>query len=46
MRRSHHALSAPALIECPDCGEKTIRHRVCPKCGHYRERLRINLKED
>ncbi len=34
-RRSHHALSAPTLVECPEC--KTLRppHRVCPECGMY-----------
>lgn len=46
MRRSHHALTAVNVVDCPDCGEKSMRHRVCPKCGHYHGRLRINLKED
>ena len=34
-RGSHHALSAPTLVECPEC--KTLRppHRVCPECGMY-----------
>jgi len=46
MRRSHHALSAPNLIECPDCGERILPHRVCPKCGHYKARLSVSIKED
>ena len=46
MRRSHHALSKPNLIECPNCGERNLPHRVCPKCGHYKDRLVINLDED
>jgi large subunit ribosomal protein L32 len=29
-------LSAPALIECSTCGNRVLRHRVCPKCGFYR----------
>lgn len=46
MRRSHHALPTPNLIECPDCGERIMPHRVCPKCGHYKEKLRVKLKGD
>jgi large subunit ribosomal protein L32 len=29
-------LSSPALIECSTCGNRVLRHRVCPKCGFYR----------
>jgi large subunit ribosomal protein L32 len=35
-RRSHHALSAPAFIPCPQCGEPRLRHRACATCGTYR----------
>ncbi|MDE0057173.1 MAG: 50S ribosomal protein L32 [Defluviicoccus sp.] len=35
MRRSHHALSAAAYGECPNCGEYKRPHHVCPSCGHY-----------
>ncbi|MFM1919124.1 MAG: hypothetical protein RLZZ303_758, partial [Candidatus Hydrogenedentota bacterium] len=35
MRRSHHALTAPTLIESPDTGEKVLPHRVCMKTGFY-----------
>jgi large subunit ribosomal protein L32 len=44
MRRSHHALTAPNLTECPSCGEKVMPHHVCPKCGHYKDRLVIRTK--
>ena len=37
-RRSHHALSAPTLITCSECGEPAMRHRACPHCGSYRGR--------
>jgi len=46
MRRSHHAMTRPALMECPDCGERIPPHRVCPKCGHYKERLILNVEND
>ena len=38
MRRSHHALRAPAYAECPECGELKRPHHLCPACGHYHDR--------
>lgn len=29
-------LSAPSLIECGNCGNRILPHRVCPKCGYYK----------
>ena len=37
-RRAHDALVAPQVVACPECGESTMRHRACAKCGHYRGR--------
>lgn len=34
-RRSHHALSAPTLVACPQCKEMKPSHIVCPHCGSY-----------
>lgn len=34
-RRSHHALTAPNVIACPECGEPRMSHRACPSCGFY-----------
>lgn len=31
-------LKAPTLVECSNCGNLTMLHRVCPKCGFYRGR--------
>jgi large subunit ribosomal protein L32 len=31
-------LSAPTLVECGNCGNQVLPHRVCPKCGFYRGR--------
>ena len=36
MRRSHHALSAPALSLCPNCGDVKQPHNACKSCGHYK----------
>ncbi len=29
-------MTAPNLIGCSSCGNKILRHRVCPKCGFYK----------
>jgi large subunit ribosomal protein L32 len=29
-------LTAPGMVECGNCGNKVLLHRVCPKCGFYR----------
>ncbi|MDZ7815561.1 MAG: 50S ribosomal protein L32 [Planctomycetota bacterium] len=35
-RRSHHALSKPALSACPRCSYMRQPHKVCPNCGTYK----------
>jgi len=37
-RRSHHALAAENIAECPNCGELKRPHHVCSDCGHYNGR--------
>ncbi len=44
-RRAHDALGAPHLAQCENCGEMHLLHTVCPKCGHYRNREVIDMKE-
>ncbi|MDR0312543.1 MAG: 50S ribosomal protein L32 [Treponema sp.] len=29
-------LTAPNMIECGNCGNRVLLHRVGPKCGFYR----------
>ena len=45
-RRAHDHLVPPALGNCPNCGEPRPPHRVCPKCGFYRGRVAIEMKEE
>lgn len=44
-RRSHHALNAPNLIECPQCSELKLPHRICPNCGYYKGKEIIPVEE-
>ncbi len=34
-RRSHHALEAKNLTECPQCKAVKPQHQVCAECGYY-----------
>ena len=45
-RRAHDALTLNHLVECFNCGEYHIAHRVCPKCGYYRGEQVLIVKED
>lgn len=44
-RRAHDSLARPAVGNCPNCGEPRQPHRVCPKCGFYRGRVALEMKE-
>ena len=38
MRRSHHRVAVPTIIYC-QCGEASLPHRACAKCGTYKGRF-------
>ncbi len=46
MRRSHHALTAPNLVECPHCHVKKLQHHVCGSCGYYDGRQVLQIASD
>ena len=35
LRSANWKLTAPNLINCPQCHEKKLSHRVCGSCGFY-----------
>jgi large subunit ribosomal protein L32 len=37
-RRAQHAISAPRVSTCENCGSPKQSHRVCPTCKTYRGR--------
>jgi large subunit ribosomal protein L32 len=45
LRRSHDFLTASGLSECPNCHEKKLPHRACAKCGEYKGRAVLDVKE-
>ncbi len=45
LRRSHDFLTAVGVSECPNCHEKKLPHRACPKCGAYKGRAVLDIKE-
>jgi large subunit ribosomal protein L32 len=45
-RRTHDALKAAGLSECPHCHEPKAPHRVCQNCGYYRGRQARAVDED
>ncbi len=44
-RRSHHALKAPTLAVCKNCGANHRPHNMCLECGYYNGRQVMNLDE-
>ena len=45
MRRSHDALSAPQVTECPQCHGPKLPNRACPKCGTYKGREVLSIEK-
>ncbi|MDI6715928.1 MAG: 50S ribosomal protein L32 [Actinomycetota bacterium] len=44
-RRAHwKALAGPTLVECPQCHEPKLPHRVCSSCGYYNRREVIEVE--
>ena len=43
LRRTHYKLSVPGMVECPQCHEMKLSHRVCPNCGTY-DRRRVEAE--
>jgi large subunit ribosomal protein L32 len=44
-RRAHDALTPVNAINCPQCGEPTLPHRICRHCGTYRGRQMAEVEE-
>lgn len=42
-RRAQKKTKAPNMVECPQCREMKIPHRVCPNCGSYKGKEVIDV---
>ena len=46
-RRSNNwKLSVPGIVECPQCHEPKLAHRVCKNCGYYNGTEVVAQKEE
>ena len=34
-RKANWKAAMPSLVECPQCHELKLSHRVCKNCGYY-----------
>lgn len=46
MRRTHYKISANNTTTCPKCGESVRPHRVCSKCGTYKNKDVVKSTEE
>lgn len=44
MRRTHFKLTVPGMVECPQCHEMKLAHRVCKNCGYYKGREVVSVE--
>ena len=44
-RRAHDGTQEPLALRVPNCHERKMPHRACPKCGHYKGREVLEVKE-
>jgi large subunit ribosomal protein L32 len=44
-RRAHWKLTLPGIVECPQCHQKKLTHRVCKHCGYYDGKLVVDMTE-
>ena len=46
MRRTHLKKSAPTISSCPKCGASIKPHRVCTKCGYYKNEDVLKVEKE
>jgi len=45
-RRSNWKLSAPTLVNCPQCHALKLPHRVCKECGYYNGKKVVDVESE
>ena len=44
-RRANWKLGMPGIVECPQCHQMKLAHRVCKNCGYYNGVQVVNKDE-
>lgn len=44
-RSANWKIAAPGLVECPQCHEQKLAHRICANCGYYKGRQVIDTEK-
>ena len=44
-RASSYQLPKTTVVECPNCHESKLPHRICPKCGYYDGKEVISMED-
>ena len=44
-RRANWKLTLPGIVECPQCHQMKLAHRVCKNCGYYNGVQVVNKEE-
>ena len=45
-RSSVWKLALPGMVECPQCHEPKLAHRVCKSCGYYDGKQVVKTEEE
>ena len=45
-RRANWKLTMPGIVECPQCHQMKLSHRVCKQCGTYKGKQVIEINAD
>lgn len=44
-RAANCKLSLPGIVECPQCHEMKLAHRVCKSCGYYKGKEVVSIEQ-
>lgn len=45
-RRANWKLALPGIVECPQCHQMMLAHRVCKQCGYYKGVQVVKVDEE
>jgi len=46
LRRGNHTAAGMRTQACARCGSPKLPHRVCPSCGYYAGKKRVEVEEE